>query len=1088
MKKSTRKGLSFLLSLVMAFAMIIPTYVKAATPGSTEVKLTILGTSDMHGNLTSYVYEAAKDYENSGFARTATLVKQTRTENPNTLVIDNGDTIQGTIMTDDLYNTDLSKPNPVMDMMNYIGYDSMTLGNHEFNFGVPMIEKLKKEAKFPILSANIYKKATGENFATPYIVKEFDGVKVGVLGLTVPSVPSWDANKEGVKDLEFKHMADEAQKYVKILKEKEQVDVIIATAHAGLDSRHEQDGGDAARLVAERCPEIDAFLVGHDHITVNENINGVLVAAPYKDREVVRFDLTINKDTKKVTDKQTTILKLADYTADEGATKVAAPYDKETKAFLENTIGVATEDFHPASEVKGIPEAQIKDTGLIDLINNVQLEATGADVAAAALFKPSANLPKGELNFANVFDIYQYANTLVGIEVTGKELKNYMEWSVSYYNTFKPGDLTISFNPNIRVYAYDMFQGVDYTVDISEPVGSRIKDVMYKGEPLADDIVLKLAINDYRYSGIGPSGEKIISGTPYFTSDPKALRTYIKEYIEKEGTITPVADNNWKIVGNEWNLELRKIAVEAINNGTIVLPTSADGRTVNVGAVTELDLIQAGLHPTYTDFMTVIHTNDSHTRIEETSSDGMGFAKVADKVNQLRTRYGKDHVLLLDGGDTLHGLPLITTTKGEAMTKVMNALGYDAMVAGNHDFNYGYERLIELDKMLEFPVLSANVTKGNDDILTPYIIKEVAGKKVAIFGLETPDTTIMTHPKNVEGLTFEDPSKAAQKMVKELEGKADFIVALCHLGLDSNSSITSEKVAGNVKGIDLIVDGHSHTTLPQGKIVNDTLIVQTGEYTKNLGQVNILFKKDGTFDMAPMHITKADAAGLTADKAVSDLIKELKANFDVVTEEVVGTTPVALQGEREFVRKGETNLGNLITNALIEATGADVALTNGGGIRASIDVGDITKKEVITVLPFGNYGVMIEATGQEIKDALEVGAAKYPEANGAFSHVAGMSYKFDPAQPVGNRIVEVLVDEKPIDLNKTYKLATNDFIAAGGDGYVMFKGNKSLGEFSALDELVIEYLSTKGVEGIEVNGRIVPITSEVEQVELKPAA
>ncbi|MEG0386959.1 MAG: 5'-nucleotidase C-terminal domain-containing protein, partial [Niameybacter sp.] len=554
------------------------------------------------------------------------------------------------------------------DMMNYMGYDSMTLGNHEFNFGVSLIKKLQKEANFPLLSANIYNKGTSENFVTPYIVKEFEGVKVGVLGLTVPSIPSWDANKEGIKDLEFKHMADEAEKYVKILKEEEKVDVIVATAHAGLRSRHEEDGGDAAQLVAERCPEIDVFLIGHDHMTVNENINGVLVAAPYKDREVVRFDITVkaNGTAYEVVDKKTTILKLEGYAADEGATQVAAPYDKETRAFLENTIGVATEDFHPASEVQGIPEAQVRDTGLIDLINQVQLEVTGADVAAAALFKPTANLPKGDLNFANVFDIYQYANTLVGIEVTGKELKNYMEWSVAYYNTFKPGDLTISFNPNIRGYGYDMFQGVDYTVDISQPVGSRIKDVIYKGEPLADDTVLKLAINDYRYSGIGPSGEKVISGTPYFTSDPKALRTYVKEHIEKEKTITPVADNNWKVVGTDWNLELRKIAVEAINNGTLTLPTSADGRTVNVSAITELDLINAGLHPTYTDFMTIIHTNDTHTRIEESANDGMGFAKVADKVNQVRTRYGKDHVLLLDGGDTLHGLPLITSTKGEA--------------------------------------------------------------------------------------------------------------------------------------------------------------------------------------------------------------------------------------------------------------------------------------------------------------------------------------------------------------------------------------------------------------------------------------
>lgn len=1090
MNRIARKSISVFVSLLMIMSFAMPTW--ARDRAAKEMTLTILGTSDMHGNLTSWSYEANKDYANSGFARTATLVKETKAQNPNTLVIDNGDTIQGTILTDDLYNSDLTKLNPVMDIMNVIGYDSMTLGNHEFNFGTEMIKKIEKEADFPILSANTYVKETGQNFVTPYIVKEVGDVKVGILGLTVPSIPRWDANKEGVKDLEFKHMADEAEKYVKILKEKEQVDVIVATAHAGLESRHEADGSDSAKLVAERCPEIDAFLIGHDHETVQEEINGVTIAAPMKDREVVRFDIQlINKDGKwEVKHTSSTILPLKDYEPDPVTTKATEKYHNETMEFLKDSIGEATEDFHPAPEVKGIPEAQVRDTALIDLINKVQLEATGADVAAAALFRSTSNLPKGELNFANVFDIYQYANTLVGVQVTGKELKAYMEWSAAYYNTYKPGDLTISFNPTIRGYAYDMFEGVDYEIDISKPVGSRITNVMYKGEPLADDTVLKLAINDYRYSGIGPDGEKILSGTPYMESAPKALRTYIKEYIEKEGTMTPVTNNNWKIIGTNWDEELHTIAVKAVNDGVLTIPKSSDGRTENVRAITEADLIHAGLHPTYKDYMAVIHTNDTHTRIE--AGDGMGFARVATKVNNMRESYGEDHVLVLDAGDTLHGLPIVTTTKGEAMTKILNTIGYDAMASGNHDYNYGYERLVELDKIMGGKVLSANVMKDDGTpLLTPYIIKEVAGKKVAIFGLSTESTTYQTHPKNVAGLTFKSPSEVAGEMVKELEDKADIIIALTHLGSYEDEAVeTSFDVAEKVKGIDLIVDGHSHTVLPEGKKIGDTLIVQAGEYIEQLGQVNFYFKEDGTFDIVPVLLTKQEGMSLSEDDAVKAVIKEIKKDFEVITSEVVGQTDMKLVGEREVVRKGESNLGNLITNALLETTGADVALTNGGGIRASIENGDITKKDVITVLPFGNYGVMIEVTGQDIKDALEVGVAKYPEANGAFSHVAGMSYTFDPSKEVGSRVVEVLVGGKPLDLKATYKLATNDFIAAGGDNYTMFAECKSLGEFSALDEIVIEYLQTKGTEGTELQNRInvVEPEAETQPVELGQAA
>ncbi|MGL6174616.1 MAG: 5'-nucleotidase C-terminal domain-containing protein, partial [Cellulosilyticaceae bacterium] len=632
--------------------------------------------------------------------------------------------------------------------------------------------------------------------------------------------------------------------------------------------------------------------------------------------------------------------------------------------------------------------------------------------------------------------------------------------------------------------------GVDYKIDISKPAGQRITEVMYKGKPLAEDTVLKLAINDYRYSGIGPDGSKLISGTPYYESAPKALRTYIKEYIESKGTITPATDNNWEITGNNWDVELRNIAVKAVNDGTIKIPTSADGRTENVKAVTEADLIEAGLHPKYTGYMAVVHTNDTHSRVEESSTEGMGLARVATHIATLRARYGTDSVLALDAGDTLHGIPLITTTKGKAATKIFNLMGYDAMTAGNHDFNYGYERLLELDGMLNFPVISANVVKvDGKELLTPYIIKEVSGKKVGIFGLSTPETAYKTHPDNVKGLDFKDPIQVAKDMVAQLEGQTDMIIALSHLGLDEGSGVTSDQVAKQVNGIDLIVDGHSHTTLTHGKKVNDTMIVQTGEYDKNVGQVNIYIKKDGKFDIVPTLLDKQDAKGLEQKIEIVDLVKTLKTEFDAITAEVVGKTDVKLEGTRELVRAGETNMGNLITNALLYSTGADVALTNGGGIRASIEAGNITKKDVITVLPFGNTGAVIEVTGQEIVDALENGVKDYPKARGAFAHVAGMSYIFDPSKEAGNRVVEVLVGGKVINLTATYKLATNDFIAAGGDEYTMFGDNKVIGEYSALDEIVIKYLQDKGTKDTEVKGRVKVVEPQIqEKIEVLPNA
>ena len=461
---------------------------------------------------------------------------------------------------------------------------------------------------------------------------------------------------------------------------------------------------------------------------------------------------------------------------------------------------------------------------------------------------------------------------------------------------------------------------------------------------------------------------------------------------------------------------------------------------------------------------TIVHTNDTHSRIEEGNYDGMGFAKISAKINELRTALGKENVLVLDAGDTLHGIPLSTVSKGEGIVKLLNAIGYDAMTPGNHDFNYGQDRLLELSKSMHFPLISANIKKADGTtLLSPYTIKEINGVKVGIFGLSTPETTYKTHPNNVKGLTFEDPSKTAAAMVKELEGKTDMIIALSHLGIDEGSTYTSEKVAKDVPGIDLIIDGHSHTALPEGKKVNETLIVQAGEYDKNLGIVNVTVTEDPKITLAPSLYTKEDAAKATPDEKMVKLAAELKVNFDTLTSEKVGVTPIKLEGEREKVRTSQTNMGDLITNAMLDATGADIALTNGGGIRASIEAGDITKKDIINVLPFGNYIVTMNVTGEEILKALEVGVAKYPAAEGCFPQTGGMTFVLNASNPAGSRITNVTIGGKLLDKTKTYSLATNDFLAAGGDGYMVLKEKPITGEFSALDEAVISYIKAKGL-------------------------
>jgi len=486
-----------------------------------------------------------------------------------------------------------------------------------------------------------------------------------------------------------------------------------------------------------------------------------------------------------------------------------------------------------------------------------------------------------------------------------------------------------------------------------------------------------------------------------------------------------------------------------------------------------------------TKTLTILHTNDMHGFFIEGAYDGMGAAKLSAKVNELREN--NDNVLLLDAGDATQGNNLVTLSKGETAITILNAMKYDAMAAGNHEFDYGKDRLLEFADLANFPILAANVqNEDGSDFLTNYIIKEMDGFKVGIFGLATPETTFKSHPKNSEGLTFVDPILVAKEMVAELQGKVDVIIALSHLGIEGDD--TSVKLAENVTGIDLIVDGHSHSELPEGMQVNGTLIVQTSEKTKNLGIVELIIKDGGVISKTASLFTKAQATDITPDEGIQKIIDQVKVENEKITAEVVATSPIDLNGERDYVRTGETNLGNLITAAMLDVSGADIALMNGGGMRTSIEAGEVTKGDILTVLPFGNLVTVIEVTGADIKAAMENGIDSYPATKGAFPHIAGMTVTFDATKEAGNRVVEIMVGNELLDETKTYKLVTNDFLAAGGDGYAMFVGKKVVAEFSALDEVLINYILINGFDEAKTDGRIKEINADVSLDELTDAA
>jgi len=370
--------------------------------------------------------------------------------------------------------------------------------------------------------------------------------------------------------------------------------------------------------------------------------------------------------------------------------------------------------------------------------------------------------------------------------------------------------------------------------------------------------------------------------------------------------------------------------------------------------------------------------------------------------------------------------------------------------------------------------------------LKSYVIKELKGIRVALIGIVTEDVPLSTHPRNVAGLRFISHTETAEKYIKELKGKADVVVVLSHIGFPADRDL-----AEKVKGIDVIVGGHSHTKITKPVSIGSTLIVQAWEHGKALGVLDLTVK-DGKIIGFEGHLEEIKPQKGKEDRVTLAIVKKYKERVDAVLNESIGEAEMDLDGEN--VRKGETNLGNFIADIMRRASMADVTLINGGGIRTSIKKGEVRVKDVYSVLPFDNYIVAIKLTGKQIKEALEHGVSAVEDEEGRFPQVSGLTFKYSPTEKRGSRVKEVYIAGKPIDPDRTYIVATNDFLAVGGDGYKAFgEAIKSSRDFPAIGgmmkgekvvysdssrwvrDVMVEYIKEKKRIAPAVEGRIIEI-------------
>jgi 2',3'-cyclic-nucleotide 2'-phosphodiesterase (5'-nucleotidase family) len=460
--------------------------------------------------------------------------------------------------------------------------------------------------------------------------------------------------------------------------------------------------------------------------------------------------------------------------------------------------------------------------------------------------------------------------------------------------------------------------------------------------------------------------------------------------------------------------------------------------------------------------VTIFHTNDIHARVAS-SATTLGYARIATLVQAERA--ANPNVLLLEAGDAFHGQSIANLSTGQAIVDIMNVMQYDAMVPGNHDFNFGQERLLELAGMARFPLLAANIEGST---LPSHVVRTVGGRRIAIIGIATPETAYKTHPRNVVGLTFRNPAESISRLVSSLRAQADLIVVLAHLGQDGD--YTSRALARDVQGIDLIIDGHSHDF--GAMQVGRTLIVQAGEFGNHLGRVDVVFDQSGV-RMSNGLIEATQSTAVAQDARVLEVINRYNQQVNAIHAQVIGSTTVRLEGDRAVVRTAESNLGNLVTDAMLRVTGADFAVTNGGGIRASIPAGQVTRRHVFDVLPFGNLVVTQKIRGAQILELLEFSARLLPAQNGGFLQVAGLTYSIDSTREAGKRIHSVKVKGQVLHPDKEYTMATNDFLAAGGDGYALLATVPVHAVMMSLEEALVEHIAALGgTVSAAIEGRI----------------
>jgi 2',3'-cyclic-nucleotide 2'-phosphodiesterase/3'-nucleotidase/5'-nucleotidase len=1016
----------------------------AIAPLQDTAHVVLVSTTDIHGHVTDYDYLTGKPFP-GGLTRVATVVDSLRRVYPGqVVVVDAGDLLQGDAFASYFATVEQRDPHPVVEALNAIGYDAGTPGNHEFNFGVGFLRRALAVAAFPYVSANIRTMPADTFMLPPYATIRRGPVRIAITGFTTPGVMVWD--RDSVRGI---IKVDPVEKHAaRMLREmRKDADVAIVLLHSGMDGPSSYDStGVGAENVAASFAQLpvtpDVVVVGHTHREMRDSVlNGVHFVQPRNFAQgvsVMHLDLLPSSAGHwKVVQVRGELIPLAKVAPAPRMLPRLAGADAAVRRWVETPLG-------DVLEATSTRLARIEPTPLIQFLNEVQRTHAGTQLASTAAFSTTVTMPLGPLTIAQVAGLYPYENTLRAIRLSGAALKAYLEESARYWKYSADGKLTV--NDSVPGYNHDMVLGASYDIDVSRPVGDRIRNLAVAGKRVGATDSFSLALNNYRQAGGG--GFSMLHDAPVIYDRGESIRDLLIAAARKQGGFDPgkFHERNWRL-----------------------LPTAAyDQARALAGAPPIVRRSEVPAVPGDTVLLRVLSLNDLHGAIQPRTyewSNGRavgGLAVIKAQMDSLEARCGCP-TLRLDAGDEMQGTLASNLTYGRATVAGMSALGIRAAAVGNHDLDWGLDTLKARMAQATYPWLITNVidsaTGQRPAWAHPYAMLDVGPRKVAVVGFMTAAAKSIIKAEHVRGLAFPGGRAALDPVLAEVRGQhPDLVILLAHAGdtcagdtLPCRGEMTDLVHEPGARLADVIVSGHAH------RRDTDTLsavpIIQARSSGTAIGVTDIIRRADGS-RVVRMDVVTTFADQVTPDRAIAALVDREAGAATTLGEHVVTTLKLPLPKPNDD--DGQYPLGMLIADAQRNAARADVAIMNNGGIRApGLPAGPVTYAQVFALQPFGNIMEVLEVKGAVLRQALEQGLVRSRPS----MHISGLHLRYQPSRPAGKRITEVRMDDgRKLDDKATYTLAVNDFMSTGGSGFTMLTSQKRLRAIGSDLDVLLDYL------------------------------